>query len=1305
MIDHIRFLLRCSLAVILSLVSNSTLSAQSVVISEFMASNDNILNDEDGDSEDWIEIFNEGASAMNLTGWHLTDDAASLTKWTFPNVILDPGELLVVFASNKDRADPGGELHTNFKLSSSGEYLALVRDDGTTVEYDFGPSYPQQVTDVSYGLQQSTSTTTLIAGGASVKYKVPTNAADDVNEGTNPNSWIRTNFNDASWTSATTGIGYATGSPDAYDPYIASDVQTEMFSNGRPSIYIRIPFTVANPTDYSSLSLKMKYDDGFVAYLNGDPLSVAEINNPSPDQLNFESIATATHGDGDSIVDEVFPLSTSLLNVGNNVLCIHGLNRFATSSDALFLPTLEGVEITGGTTPAYFTTPTPGSANIAGASSPGPLVRSVTKDLPPLNLDAGNLVIEADVTPTLNPIAGVSLVSRIMYGGETTLVMVDDGTGSDATAGDGIYTATISTAGMTAGQMLRWRVTAVDTMGDSSRLPLFPDPLDSPEYFGTIAEDPSVDSSNLPIFHWFTSSPSGATTNSGSRGSVYYLNQFYDNIQADRHGQSTGGFPKKSYDFDFNKGDRFLVEPGGNRAKDINMLTNWADKSKTRNTIGYEMMRKSGHPAHYAFPVRIQQNAAFFNIADFVEDGDDRYLERAGLDGEGALYKMYNRLDSSSSGINKKTRKEESNSDLAALVSGLGQSGDAKLRYGYDNMNIPGTINYLAALDMTNNSDHGHKNYYLYRDTNGTEEWRPLIWDIDLNLGRNWRSGPAYFDDVFRNNNLRAGPSNRMKDLIFDDPTLNDMYRRRVRTLMDEMYGSPSSPNNYLQDRVNELVALIDPTDDNANTGSDDADLDYQQWGSWGNNNPMRAASNRILTEYIPSRRAQLYGLAELPAAQPVAAPINISSVDFNPASSGASSDQSGEYLTLTNLNTYAVDCSDWVISGGVSLTLPPGSVIPVGGTLYVGRDAVGFRARSVSPKADEKRYLVSGYGGQLSARGETILLHDHLGNLIDSETYVGSETPSQQYLRITELLYAPVGPTAGELASIPTLSASDFEFIELVNNSQVSLDLSGARFVEGVTMTFAGGTVLSPGQRIIVVANQAAFELRNGAGYPILGEFTGNLSNGGEEIQIIDSVGENVLEFSYRDDWYDQTDQDGYALSLLDPLGTPVTDFDQVENWGISLAIGGDPGQSASGFSSSFEYWKNQEFTQAQALDPLVVGELVDLDDDTLGTLLEYALGLDPEVADTDLGYSSLIASDGGSDYLALSFRRQKNTLDITYTVQVSDNLENWSPISQVVGTPVDNGDGTETVIVRDALAHPAGNQRFIRLSVALTP
>ncbi|MDA7536908.1 hypothetical protein N8568_01770, partial [bacterium] len=111
-----------------------------------------------------------------------------------------------------------------------------------------------------------------------------------------------------------------------------------------------------------------------------------------------------------------------------------------------------------------------------------------------------------------------------------------------------------------------------------------------------------------------------------------------------------------------------------------------------------------------------------------------------------------------------------------------------------------------------------------------------------LNLGRNWRSGPAYFDDEFRNNNLRSAPTNRMKTLIFNDTTLNNMFRRRVRTLMDQFYGPASSPSDYLPTAVNGLVALIDPNNNNANTGTDDADLDYQAWGSWGNNNPMRAA-------------------------------------------------------------------------------------------------------------------------------------------------------------------------------------------------------------------------------------------------------------------------------------------------------------------------------------------------------------------------------------------------------------------------------------------------------------------------------
>ena len=69
-----------------------------VVISEIMARNDTILTDEDGHYSDWIELYNHGSAPVNLGGWHLTDNAANPTNWTFPAVTLDPHGILLVFA-------------------------------------------------------------------------------------------------------------------------------------------------------------------------------------------------------------------------------------------------------------------------------------------------------------------------------------------------------------------------------------------------------------------------------------------------------------------------------------------------------------------------------------------------------------------------------------------------------------------------------------------------------------------------------------------------------------------------------------------------------------------------------------------------------------------------------------------------------------------------------------------------------------------------------------------------------------------------------------------------------------------------------------------------------------------------------------------------------------------------------------------------------------------------------------------------------------------------------------------------------
>jgi len=119
-------------------------------ISEFLAVNSRTLHDEDGDSSDWIEIHNPATNNLSLDGWFLTDDAANLAKWRFPNFVLAPDSYLVVFASDKNRTNLTGRLHTNFKLASAGEYLALC-DPNTNVVSEFAPTYPPQATDVSYG--------------------------------------------------------------------------------------------------------------------------------------------------------------------------------------------------------------------------------------------------------------------------------------------------------------------------------------------------------------------------------------------------------------------------------------------------------------------------------------------------------------------------------------------------------------------------------------------------------------------------------------------------------------------------------------------------------------------------------------------------------------------------------------------------------------------------------------------------------------------------------------------------------------------------------------------------------------------------------------------------------------------------------------------------------------------------------------------------------------------------------------------------------------------------------------------------
>ncbi len=126
--------------------------AASIRINEFLASSDADFADEDGDFSDWVELHNTGDQPIDLNGWYITDDEEDLTQWPLPAETIEAGGFLVIFASGKDRGTAAGEqAHTNFKLSSDGDYLALVQADGVTVADDYAPEFPPQTTDVSYG--------------------------------------------------------------------------------------------------------------------------------------------------------------------------------------------------------------------------------------------------------------------------------------------------------------------------------------------------------------------------------------------------------------------------------------------------------------------------------------------------------------------------------------------------------------------------------------------------------------------------------------------------------------------------------------------------------------------------------------------------------------------------------------------------------------------------------------------------------------------------------------------------------------------------------------------------------------------------------------------------------------------------------------------------------------------------------------------------------------------------------------------------------------------------------------------------
>jgi len=1255
---------RLIFSAVLSVVLAGFVSA-APVISEFLADNVTGIKDEDGDEPDWIEIYNPDANALNLAGWALTDKVDhedEATRWVFPSVSLAPGAHLIVFASKKNRSDPSGNLHTHFSLSKNGEYLALLDPAGNAVS-EFSPAFSAQFSDISYGI--SAGIFNFVDQNSTLSYYVP-----DQDIG---NSWRDLSFTDPNGHFTSTdgsgnplhlGIGYDNNG--GYNPIISTFVPSSTVD-----IYTRIPFEVTDPSALANFHLEMQYDDAFVAWINGTEVARSA---GAPATPTWNSVSSINH-ESDLNAGETFDLSShlGLLQTGNNILVIQVINRPNTSSDLVASPRLTATtNATSGR--SYLSPPTPGTTN-GSAFIPGPNIETVTH-FPTQPTDADAITVSTLVTPRLGTVASVTLVYRVMYGSEISLAMTP--------GGGGLFTATIPASASAPGEMVRWKIVATDDQSLSTIEPSFLDQEgtnQSPEYLGTVIVDPALPTS-LPIYAWFSQNVSSAHTRTGARASFFHNGEFHDNIFVRQRGGFTNGNSQK---FDFNQGDSFQYDPLNPKVGEINLNAQGSDSSYIRQELAFDLMRKGDCPSSVAFPVQLRVNNSYDRVAIFIEQVDDDYIKRQSLPENGALYKFVQRtnlrpvLNDTATGVEKKTRLSEDDSDLQALIDGLKSSlagtdienssalihtpaeTAARDPFLFDNLNIPQIVNYLVGTILCQDTDDTRKNFYIYRDSEASGEWYLFPWDKDFTWGvgeegNNKARHPFWGDSAHKNPN--ANQWNVLYDAIHHNPRIRAMILRRTRTLSEKIYTpSATDPNAWPEQEALRLEAVIDPV--------------------------MNVDSASLLS-LIDRRRNDLYNNywgptygneSLVPTTQTPGLVMQFGAIDFNPASTN----QNQEFFELKNTNGEDLDISGWSISGGVTFTFAGGTVVPAGESIFVSPSTATFRQRSTSPTGGEGRFVVGPYSGHLSNFGETLTLTDTIDTLIAETTYEGDPSDVQKYLVVSELHYHPAVNSAAE-------------FIELRNVSETTtLDLTGVTFTAGIDFEFSGSAItsLAPREHLLIVRDIVAFEAIYGTSESsrIAGVFANTtvLSNSGERIKIEDASNSTVRDFTYSDKpaWPTLADGSGPSLILRNPETVP--NHSDPANWSTGRNDG-TPGLA----SPPFDFWLADRGGSDPSADP---------DKDGWNELQTYVLAGDLRPRHTTLTFLS--------DSTTLTYAL-RNSADAHAIVEFSQNLTDWQTgvegVDYELISDVPSADGLRNRELRLLTPWTSQTKTFSRLILSVT-
>ncbi|MFK8022575.1 MAG: CotH kinase family protein [Ilumatobacter sp.] len=500
---------------------------------------------------------------------------------------------------------------------------------------------------------------------------------------------------------------------------------------------------------------------------------------------------------------------------------------------------------------------------------------------------------------------------------------------------DGVATATIP--GQDAGALIRYRLVAKTPDGVVGS---WPRQGAGASYVGTTVATPAADD-GLATFEWFMQEPEfqvAFNDRAPGRDVTYstviaVAGEVFDNAQIRIKGQSSRTFPKPKWKVELAPGQRLEIEGVIDRWVDeFAWHSGYNDKSALREVLSHELFADAGVPVSDAFPVRVLRNGEFYGLHTYVEQPDARWRDRADLDG--AVYEVGDRSNTTLAAgeadlvgeeFDWKFQREAGDDDdddaLRGFVRELDEFSEASVdpvdrrAWIFDNVDVPGVVNALAASALIQQQDLRTKNFRLAQVD---DRWTVLPFDLDLTWGRLYGEGTCagLCDDVVVSSpDQFIATSNALFAAFTDDPILRDMTRTRVAVLRDTLL-EPSR----VASRVDELLDQI----------GDAAELDRAEWGTYGEQQSIEAAAEQLVSDFaIPQ-----YERLRSPGA-----PADVDQADSGDLASVVVAAVDDDMVRLLNSSSVAVDVSELTVEDATvlpGLVLTPGLAVELDGRTVV---------------------------------------------------------------------------------------------------------------------------------------------------------------------------------------------------------------------------------------------------------------------------------------------------------------------------------------------------------------------------------